>query len=159
MVRFDIDEQQIRKIAELLHETNLAEIEIVEKDCRLRLVRAVTYSEPSVFSASVPSSSPASLSSGRHGISSAEQQELSSAELHPGTIVSPLVGTVYISPEPGAAPFVLPGHVVQTGQILLLIETMKVMNPIRATKAGTVIHILINDAQPIEYGDPLIVIE
>ena len=137
----------------------MAEIEIVENECRLRLVRAVCNSDLSVFSTSGSrSSSP--LSSGHHGeLSSSQVHEVSLPDLHPGTIISPLVGTVYIAPEPGAGPFVLPGHVVQAGQIVLIIETMKVMNPIRATKAGTVIQILVNDAQPVEYGDPLIVIE
>ncbi len=143
--KFDLDTASIRKLAKLLEETGLSEIEYAEGDRKIRCVgpRAGTVQ---VAAPVVPSSSPA---------------EVPPAKEEPtGTpIISPMVGTVYMASSPGAAPFVKVGDKVKEGDTLLIIEAMKVMNPIKAPRAGTVGLILAEDAKPVEYGDTLIVLE
>lgn len=140
--KFDLDTASIRKLAKLLEETGLSEIEYAEGDRKIRCVgpRAGTVQ----FAA--PAAPPA--------------EEPPAKKEPTGTpITSPMVGTVYMASSPGAAPFVKVGDKVKEGDTLLIIEAMKVMNPIKAPRAGIVGLILAEDAKPVEYGDTLIVLE
>ncbi len=145
MKNFDIDPDVIRRLAELLRETELAEIEFADGTRRLRLARFVA--PPVAAPAALPVSVPVDISAA------------ADVAAHTGTVVSPMVGTVYFSPEPGAPPFISVGDKVKVDQTLLIIEAMKVMNPIRATRAGTVSRILVGNGAPVEYGEPLLVVE
>ncbi len=148
MTSFDIDEDLVRRLSALLDETGLGEIEYAEGERRIRVSRggaAVAMAAP--FPAAAAASAPA----GEPGAPVAADIE--------GAVIAPMVGTVYIAPEPGAAPFVRSGDTVEEGQTLLLIETMKTFNPIRAPRPGRVARILVSDAMPVEYGEALIVLE
>ncbi len=145
----EIDEALVRQMAELLTETGLTEIEYSAKDWRLRVVRqpaAVTMTAPAAAApmASAPAATPVA--------------EVRRAD-HPGALKSPMVGTVYLAPEPGAAQFAKPGDKVREGQTLMIIEAMKVMNPIPAPRAGTVADIAVANGEPVEYGQLLAVVE
>jgi len=146
MPKFDIDPETIRKLAELMTETDLSEIEVAEGDRRVRVSRA-TAAAPVHFAAP-PASAPAP----------APVAEVSPAS-HPGAVISPMVGTAYLQGEPDAPPFVSVGSPVKVGDTLLIIEAMKVMNPIKASKGGTLTQILVADGQPVEYGEPLMIVE
>lgn len=143
MSKFDIDEALIRKLAKLLKETGLTEIEFETEDARIR-VNAGGNGPAVVASpiAAAPATSPAAPADAPAA----------------GSISSPMVGTAYLSPEPNAAAFVKVGDRVAKGQTILIIEAMKVMNPIPAPHAGTVTEILVQDGQPVEFGEPLMVI-
>ena len=158
-----VDQDLIRTIAELLNEQNLAEIEIEREDFRVRVTRS--YASPAAAAAPMPvyaappqavAPPPAAHAAPAATPASSAAEDLSS---HPGTLTSPMVGTAYRSPEPGASPFVEVGTKVTEGQTVLVIEAMKTMNQIPAHKSGTVSRILVEDAQPVEYGEPLLVIE
>lgn len=152
MTESTFDKDVIRALAELLDETNLTEIEIEQEGLRLRVARQASLPMPSVaFSGAAPAAA------AQAGSSSAGQSEEASA--HPGAMTSPMVGTVYVAPEPGAAPFVKLGDSVTVGQTLFIVEAMKTMNPIIADKAGKITQILIQDGQPVEFGEPLVIIE
>jgi acetyl-CoA carboxylase biotin carboxyl carrier protein len=144
--RFDKD--LIRELAALLDETGLNEIEIEHEGRRIRVARG---GGKAVFAAELPDQT------SRDTLRAASRTE--EFIVHPGTVTSPMVGTAYRSPEPGAPPFVEIGAKVAAGQTLLIIEAMKTMNQIPSPRAGTVIAILIEDGQPVEYGEPLAVIE
>ncbi len=145
MPKFDIDPETIRKLAELMTETDLSEIEVAEGDRRVRVSRAVQAGAPMHLTAM---SAPAA----------AIAAPVSPAS-HPGAVISPMVGTAYLQAEPGAPPFVSIGDAVQVGDTLLIIEAMKVMNPIKAPKNGVLKQILISDGQPVEYGEPMMIVE
>jgi acetyl-CoA carboxylase biotin carboxyl carrier protein len=149
MTRIPFDPDAIRALAAVLTETGLTEIEIAEKDSRIRIVRAAPQAAP-VFAA--PSGAHAGLAP-PVGPSEAEPAS------HPGAVLSPMVGVVYLFPEPGAPPFVTVGQSVAAGQTLLLIEAMKTFNQIKAPKAGTVSAILVQHGAPVEYGEALIILE
>ena len=151
MATFDIDGDMIRKLAGLLDETGLTEIEYAEGEKRVRVTKA---GQP-VFAAAVQT--PASA----HIPSAGGQAPVPAASLasHPGALTSPMVGTAYAAPEPSAASFVKVGDHVRAGQTVLIIEAMKVMNPIKAPKAGIVADIFVKDAQPVEFGEVLMIIE
>jgi acetyl-CoA carboxylase biotin carboxyl carrier protein len=152
MSRIPLDPDAIRALAGILHETGLSEIEIAEKDSRIRVVRAVAAAPEAL----VPTSRV-----GRPPLPAAEPAAplADSAATHPGAILSPMVGVAYLSPEPGAPAFVTLGQAVTAGQTLLLIEAMKTFNQIKAPKAGTVTRILIANGVPVEYGEPLMIVE
>jgi acetyl-CoA carboxylase biotin carboxyl carrier protein len=141
-----IDENFIRSLAGLLDETNLSEIEIEQKGVRVRIARNLTVAASPAPAAHIlaPLSTPAPLVS---------------AEKHPGTLTSPMVGTAYRAPEPGAPSFVEIGATVREGQTLLIVEAMKTMNQIAAPRAGKVTAIFVENGQPVEYGEPLMIIE
>lgn len=143
-----VDQALIRELAELLAETGLSEIEIEQRGLRVRVARTMTAQAV----VAPPSPNP------WRGESTAESDELDFAT-HPGAVKSPMVGTAYRSSEPGAPPFVEIGTRVHKGQTILIVEAMKTMNHIPSPKAGKVIAILIEDGQPVEYGEPLVVIE
>jgi acetyl-CoA carboxylase biotin carboxyl carrier protein len=145
------DSALIRELALLLDETSLTEIEIERAGLRVRVARniTVTASMPANFQA------PASVGAGP-SVTPAAVADLAT---HPGVVPSPMVGTAYWSPEPGAKPFIEVGSKVSAGQTLLIIEAMKTMNQIPSPRAGTVTQILIEDGQPVEFGEPLVIIE
>jgi acetyl-CoA carboxylase biotin carboxyl carrier protein len=156
-----VDQDLIRAIAELLNKENLAEIEIEQEDFRVRVTRAfaketVTYAAPAPMPAAAPAPAPMAPAGSVAPAPTPAAEDLSS---HPGTLTSPMVGTAYRSPEPGKPPFVEVGAKVSEGQTVLIIEAMKTMNQIPAHRSGTITRILVEDAQPVEYGEPLVVIE
>ncbi len=144
-----IDHDLIRELAKLLDETGLTEIEFERDGVRVRVGRAAGSAVPAAI-LPVPPLLPNSAS--------AVVAPLDLAK-HPGMVASPMVGTAYIGPEPGAPPFVDVGSKVVAGQTLLIIEAMKTMNQIPAPRAGTVTRVLIEDGQPVEFGEPLMIIE
>ena len=147
------DSALIRELALLLDETSLTEIEIERAGLRVRVARNISVS------ASMPANfQPASVA---HAGSAANVTPAAIADLakHPGAVPSPMVGTAYSSPEPGAKPFIEVGTRVSVGQTLLIIEAMKTMNQIPSPRAGTVTQILVEDGQPVEFGEPLVIIE
>lgn len=148
----DINSDLIRDLAALLTETNLSEIEIEKAGLRLRVVR---HAAPQVFAQATPAAA-VPASGGESAPGSAERADPAA---HPGAVTSPMVGTAYHAPEPGAPPFVKVGDQVREGQTLLIVEAMKTMNPIPAPQAGTVREILVANAQPVEFGETLMVIE
>jgi acetyl-CoA carboxylase biotin carboxyl carrier protein len=155
------DQALIEAIAKLLNEQNLAEIEIEREDLRVRVTRS--YANSGVQQVMVPAAAPvmaaqtptAPAGSAAKG-ATAPVDDLAS---NPNALTSPMVGTAYLSPEPGKATFVSVGAKVSEGQTILIIEAMKTMNQIPAHKSGTVSRILVTDASPVEYGQPLAVID
>ncbi len=154
-----VDSDLIRTIAELLNEQDLAEIEIEREDFRIRITRAFASRE--VVHVGAPAPAPAAAPAVSPSVAAAVSTPPPAEDLaaHPGTLTSPMVGTAYHSAEPGAKPFVEVGTRVSEGQTILIIEAMKTMNQIPAHRSGTVTRILVEDAQPVEYGEPLVVIE
>lgn len=155
MPGFSVDKKAIRDIAELLRDNDLSEIEIEEGDRRIRVARNRAAEVHTM--AGAPAAAPAPAPAAEAATASAPTAP-GGETLAPGTVTSPMVGTVYVAPEPGAAAFVSVGDTVSEGQTLLIVEAMKTMNPIPAPKAGTVKSIQINDGQPVEFGQPLLVI-
>jgi acetyl-CoA carboxylase biotin carboxyl carrier protein len=147
------DSAIIRELAMLLDETSLTEIEIERAGLRVRVARniSVTASMPANFQPAAP------VSAGT--AASITPAAISDMAKHPGVVPSPMVGTAYWSPEPGAKPFIEVGSKVSAGQTLLIIEAMKTMNQIPSPRAGTVTQILVEDGQPVEFGEPLVIIE
>jgi acetyl-CoA carboxylase biotin carboxyl carrier protein len=143
------NEELIRGLANLLNETGLTEIEIEENNLRVRVARAMP-------SHAVPA---AHLAPAAGVAAPAATTPSASLENHPGVVTSPMVGTAYRSSEPGAAAFVEVGSAVREGQTLLIVEAMKTMNQIAAPWGGTVKRILVENGQPVEYGEPLMIIE
>ena len=149
-----IDPDAVRALAELLRETDLTEIEYQIDSLRIKVLRSVPQA---VVPVSVqPTPSAADQAPQKEGIATPASDNL---ENHPGVIEAQMVGTVYLSPGPEAAPFVSVGDTVSQGQTLFIIEAMKVMNMIKAPRSGVVKHIFVKDAQPVEYGDPIISVD
>jgi acetyl-CoA carboxylase biotin carboxyl carrier protein len=155
MNKLNIDKKAIRDLAEIMNETGLGEIEIENGDHRLRVSRGSSAAAPEMMQAVVPAAAPAAVTPAP----AAAPAPAADASSHPGAVKSPMVGTVYLSPEPGAAPFVRPGDTVSQGQTLLIVEAMKTMNPIAAPKAGKVVELLVSNEEPVEFGQPLAIIE
>ena len=149
-----VDTDLIRQLAEMLSENALSEIEVEDGDRRIVVKRKL--SAPAA--AYAPASAPAAPAASAQPAASAPAAEAPAGD-HPGAVKSPMVGTVYLAGEPGAKPFVAPGTKVAAGDTLVIIEAMKVMNPITAPKAGTVGQILVQDAQPVEFDQPLVIID
>jgi acetyl-CoA carboxylase biotin carboxyl carrier protein len=147
------DSALIRELALLLDETSLTEIEIERAGLRVRVARNIT----------IAASMPASLQAAAPGATASAAASAAAAAAdpvnHPGVVPSPMVGTAYWAPEPGAKPFIEVGAKVTAGQTLLIIEAMKTMNQIPSPRAGTVTQILVEDGQPVEFGEPLVIIE
>ena len=148
-----IDSTLVRELAELLVDTGLTEIEVEEGARRIRVVRQNTVAAPLQVASAAPAYAPPALPS-----ASAASAPVDAAPDLSNALRSPMVGTAYLSPEPGSAQFVKVGDTVKPGDTLLIVEAMKVMNPITATTEGTVREILITNAQPIEFDQPLMVI-
>ncbi|MCW8306840.1 acetyl-CoA carboxylase biotin carboxyl carrier protein [Acidiphilium sp. PA] len=146
------DPEALRQLAALLNESGLGEIELEEGDRRLRLARAVAQPsammQPMMTAPTTPVPAPAPQ------VAAAQDMGV-----HPGAVKSPMVGVAYLAPEPSAAPFITVGASVEAGQTLLLIEAMKTFNQIKAPRAGTVKQILVTGGQPVEYDEPLVIIE
>lgn len=145
------DKELIRDLAKLLDETGLGEIEIEQEGLKVRVAR------PAAPAAAASVHAPAGAAGAPPPVP--EARKPADAASHPGVVKSPMVGTAYCAPAPGAPPFVEPGGEVKEGQIILIIEAMKTMNQIPAPRSGRVIEILVTDGQPVEYGEPLLVIE
>lgn len=146
------DSALVRELALLLDETSLTEIEIERSGLRLRVARNISVA------ATMPmqmAAAPAAL----QAAATASAPAAADLSKHPGALTSPMVGTAYWAPEPGAKPFIEVGSKVSVGQTLLIIEAMKTMNQIPSPRAGTVTQILVEDGQPVEYGEPLVIIE
>ncbi len=143
------DSELIRELALLLDETSLTEIEIERAGLRVRVARNISIAASAPVHVQSPAAAPAPT---------APVDVAGSAE-HPGAVPSPMVGTVYWASEPGAKPFIEVGARVSVGQTLLIIEAMKTMNQIPSPRAGTVTQILVEDGQPVEFGEPLVIIE
>ncbi|MDI6836178.1 acetyl-CoA carboxylase biotin carboxyl carrier protein [Ciceribacter thiooxidans] len=150
-----IDQALIRDLANILNETDLTEIEVEQDDLRIRVSRsgpqmvamqqAPAYQFPAAAPAPVAAAAPAAAAEPARNLSNA--------------VTAPMVGTAYLSPAPGARPFVEVGSIVKEGQTVLIIEAMKTMNQIPAPRSGKVVEILIEDARPVEYGEPMLIIE
>jgi acetyl-CoA carboxylase biotin carboxyl carrier protein len=148
----NVDQDLIRELAQLLTETGLTEIEIDREGMRVRVARQLAPAVAAVPAAAAfqPAPGPAEPQSGAVAEDPAK---------HPGCVRSPMVGVAYLSPEPGAAPFVTVGTRVTQGQTLIIIEAMKTMNHIPAPKSGVVARVLVANSQPVEFGEPLVIIE
>jgi acetyl-CoA carboxylase biotin carboxyl carrier protein len=157
------DAEAIRKLAEILRETDLTEIELSEKESRIRVARIIPaapvapaqyYAAPSM-PMQMPMAAPAPPAAAP--VVAADPEAIDPK--HPGLVTSPMVGVAYLSPEPGAAPFITVGTKVAAGQTVLLIEAMKTFNQIKTSRAGTVTRILVEAGTPVEYGEPLVLVE
>ena len=159
------DPEAIRALAQILKDTDLTEIELVEKDSRIRVARshppaapaAAPMAWPAGMMAMPPQAAPLPAPATTEAPAAAADAPLDAK--HPGLVASPMVGVAYLAPEPGAAPFVTLGAKVAQGQTLLLIEAMKTFNQIKAPRAGTVTRILVERGTPVEYGEPLMIVE
>ena len=152
MAKFELDTEFILKLAQLLHETDLGEIELSDGDRSIRVARpSVTVAAAPMMAAPVAATGAAPTAG-----AAAPAGDLSK---HPGVVKSPMVGTAYLAPEPGKPNFVSVGDKIAVGQTLLIIEAMKTFNPIKASKAGTVTQILVDNGRPVEFGEPLMIVE
>jgi acetyl-CoA carboxylase biotin carboxyl carrier protein len=149
-----VDTKLVRQLADVLAETGLTEIEVEESGRRIRVARHAAPAPAAQFAAP-PAAHPAAAAA---PVSTAEAPAASAPGEAAGAIRSPMVGTVYLAPEPGADPFVKVGDQVAAGDTLLVVEAMKVMNPITATSAGKVQAVLVENGQPVEYDQPLILV-
>jgi acetyl-CoA carboxylase biotin carboxyl carrier protein len=150
MAKFDVDSALVRKLGELLDETGLTEIEFEEEGRRIRVARS-----PAPVAAGPAAPAPAAPAPP----ASSGAETAKPAGPSPGAVTAPMVGVVYLSPDPGTPPFVKPGDTVNEGQTLLLIEAMKTFNPVRAPRAGRVAKILVADKTPVEFGEELVILE
>ena len=155
--KFDVNGSAIKELAEILNTTGLSEIEYEDQGCRIRVAKS---SGVMMSSRMVPAPVGHTAAPTVHAPAVSHAKEAGAKPLPSGHIVrSPMVGTAYLASEPGAANFVKPGDRVNAGQTLLIIEAMKVMNPIKATQSGVVREVMVVDAAPVEFDEPLIVIE
>ncbi|MBZ8133314.1 acetyl-CoA carboxylase biotin carboxyl carrier protein [Afifella sp. IM 167] len=150
-----IDKELVRELAELLKETELSEIEIENEDLRIRVARHLSAPARSL-SVAVPEEAPRA---GKAPAGRDESDDYGDPARHPGCVPSPMVGTAYRASSPGARPFVEVGDTVREGQTVLIVEAMKHMNEVAAPRSGKVTSVLVEDGQPVEYGEPLLIIE
>ncbi|WP_374570327.1 acetyl-CoA carboxylase biotin carboxyl carrier protein [Phenylobacterium sp.] len=151
-----IDARLVRKLADILTDTGLSEIEVERDGLKIRVAKtlmAAAAAQAPVF-APVAAAAPAAVVDGAPTAAPAAE-----APRKGDVVNSPMVGTVYLQPQPGSPSFIKVGDTVQAGQTLMIVEAMKTMNPIPAPKGGKVVEILVEDAQPVEFGEPLVVIE
>jgi acetyl-CoA carboxylase biotin carboxyl carrier protein len=162
-IQFDAD--AIRKLADILRETDLTEIELAEKDSRIRVARIIPVAPAAPAQYYAPPMQMPQMPMGQMPMQAQAAAPAPAADpeaidpKHPGLVTSPMVGVAYLSPEPGAAPFITLGAKVTQGQTVLLIEAMKTFNQIKATRSGTVTRILVEAGTPVEYGEPLVLVE
>jgi len=147
------DNEQIRQLADILTDTGLSEIEVEQDGLKIRVAREITATFSASAQPAAPSPGPAVVNT--PSVSTPDSTAGKSA----GTVNSPMVGTAYMSPSPEAAPFVQVGSKVKAGQAIMIIEAMKTMNQIPAPRSGTVTAILVSNGDPVEYDEPLMVIE
>ena len=157
------DSQVIKDLAELLNATGLTEIEIESGGMRIKVARsgghATTAYVPALPPVETPVAAPAAAQASTEAAASSESAPAEDPASHPGAVKSPMVGTAYLSPEPGAAAFIKVGDTVSEGQTLLIVEAMKTMNPIIAPRAGKITQIIVQNEQPVEFDQPLVIIE
>ena len=154
------DQELISAIAEMVNKQNLAEVEIERDEFRIRVTRSFAPSE--VMQVSAPAIAPIAApapAAAPAAVISLEQAPVDDVSSSPNTLLSPMVGTAYLAPEPGATDFINVGMNVNEGQTMIIVEAMKTMNQIPAHKSGTITKILVQDSQPIEFGEPLVIIE
>lgn len=152
-----IDARLVRKLADILTDTGLSEIEVERDGLKIRVAKTLTAAPVHYAAAPAPAvhaAAPAPAAAGE-----AVHAPVAEARSKGDTINSPMVGTIYLQPQPDAPSFIKVGDTVAVGQTLMIVEAMKTMNPIPATKAGKVVEILVEDGQPVEFGEPLVVIE
>ncbi|KQY32251.1 acetyl-CoA carboxylase biotin carboxyl carrier protein subunit [Caulobacter sp. Root487D2Y] len=152
-----IDARLVRKLADILKDTGLSEIEVEHAGLKIRVARELTVAAQAtqyVQALAAPTYAPAPAAA-----APAEAAAPAPAAHLGEAVKSPMVGTVYLSPQPGADAFIKVGDTVTAGQTLLIVEAMKTMNPISAPKAGKIVEILVTDAQPVEFGEPLVIVE
>jgi acetyl-CoA carboxylase biotin carboxyl carrier protein len=149
-----IDPRMVRRLADILIETGLTEIEVEQDGQRIRVAREITAAPTTVYASAPPAAAPAPATTAAAPAAAAVE-----APQRGEQIKSPMVGTIYLRPQPDAEPFVKVGDRVSEGQTLLIVEAMKTMNPIPSPKSGVILAILVDDAEPVEFGAPLVVIE
>lgn len=149
-----IDPDLVRDLASILSDSGLTEIEVEHGELRLRLARTVTIAAAPATAVHV-AAAPAAVAP----VAAAAPAAAADPAKHPGAVPSPMVGTAYLAAEPGATPFIKIGDTVTAGQTLMVVEAMKTFNPIPAPRAGKITAILVNDAQPVEFGEPLVILE
>ena len=152
--KVEIDSDAVKRLADLFKETDLSEIEYETEGCRIRVARSYSIPAHTQTTLLPPAAAPAPKIE-----EAPAQAKPEDAASNPGAIKSPMVGTAYLAAQPGSAPFVAVGSAVKEGDTVMIIEAMKVMNPIRAPKSGTVKEVLVQDATPVEFDDPLLIIE
>lgn len=150
-----IDPRLVRKLADILTDTGLTEIEVEQEGLRIRVARELTAAPAAVTYAAAPVAAPVAVAAPPLAAAAPEAPAAPAGE----TVKSPMVGTVYLQPKPGDEPFIRVGDKVSAGQTLLIVEAMKTMNPIASPRAGVVLAILVDDAQPVEFGEPLVILE
>ena len=150
-----VDTALVRELAELLDATSLTEIEVADGERRIRVARKAAQ----VTGYAPAAAAPAPAAAPTAAPSAAPTAAIDDIKSHPGLVRSPIVGTAYLTPDPTSPPFITEGKAVKEGDTLLIIEAMKVMNPITAPRAGTVVKICVRNEQPVEYDEPLVVIE
>ena len=152
-----IDTRLVRRLADILKDTDLSEIEVERGDLKIRVARQGVAAPPAMLAAAPAAPLPAASASASSAVAAAPPM---TTETQRGeTVKSPMVGAVYLQPQPGAKRFVQAGEQVTAGQTLMIIEAMKTMNPVPAPKGGVVLKVLVEDGQPVEFGEPLVVIE
>jgi acetyl-CoA carboxylase biotin carboxyl carrier protein len=155
--RSPIDPSLVRELADILRETDLSEIELERGDLRLRIARQI-QAAPVVHTVAAPAAAPAYATAGGNPPETPGPQGSGDVSAHPGVVNSPMVGTAYLKPNPDAENFVKIGETVKKGDTILLIEAMKTFNPIVAEKSGKIAEILVEEGQPVEYGEPLFIL-
>ena len=148
--KIDVDDDLIRKLAEIMDDTGLTEIEIGQADFTVRVSRGST---------AVAAVAPAAAHAAAPAASAPAASDAPAPADHPGVVTSPMVGVAYTAPEPGAAQFITVGDSVSEGQVVMLVEAMKVFNQIKAPKSGKVKSIMVESGSPVEFGEPLLIIE
>jgi acetyl-CoA carboxylase biotin carboxyl carrier protein len=146
--KFDVDPDMVKKLAALLNETGLSEIEYESAGRRIRVARQLGGNVVADVGATTTLAA-----------SKAKVEEDNNIERKGTAVLAPMVGTIFMSPEPGTAPFVEVGDIITEGQTVMLIEAMKTYNPVRATKGGKVLQILVSDSTPVEFGEELLLVE
>jgi acetyl-CoA carboxylase biotin carboxyl carrier protein len=154
MAKTPFDSGLVRSLASLLDETNLSEIEFESEGTRIRVARQITYG-----AAVAAPAAPVATAAAAAAAAPVAAPVAADPATHPGALKSPMVGVAYLAPEPGKPNFIAIGDSVAVGQTICLIEAMKTYNPIRAAKAGKITQILVEDGSPVEYGEPLVIIE
>lgn len=151
--KFPLDEEALRRLASILEDTGLTEIEVEAGDHRMRVAKTPAIVQGVAAQAGAP---PALTAAPATAHATAAPADLADNEF---AVTSPMVGTAYLAPEPGAKPFVQPGDSVSEGQTLMIIEAMKVMNALPAPRSGRVVRLLAEDGEPVEFGEPLLILE
>jgi acetyl-CoA carboxylase biotin carboxyl carrier protein len=151
-----IDARLVRRLADILTETGLSEIEVEHSGLKIRVAKTLSAAPMQMLHAAPAAAPPAPVAAAASATASSEAA--APARASGEVIKSPMVGSVYLQPEPGAEPFVKVGDTVAAGQTLMIIEAMKTMNPIPAPRAGKIVEVLVEDGQPVEFGEPLAVI-